>query len=136
MFTDNTQADPTVKDWIDVFPGGLLPMEDWGLFENWRVAHNLATTQPLSDFTDRVNADSENNDYEKIRLFVIGDHISCQQRVVTLLDMSSDFFSQNKAILTIAYNPNADIFETIFGPIMCDNIYSGIHMTLRMQKPD
>ncbi|MFS4437437.1 hypothetical protein ACMA5I_04395 [Paracoccaceae bacterium GXU_MW_L88] len=117
----------SAPEWIDVFPSGLLPLEEWRNFEEWRSEQDLATDQSLYDFTGRVEAPILDNDEGDVQvaLFVIGDHDAEGERVITLLDMSSDFFNRNEDILTLRYDEESDRFEIMFGPVRCASLYQG-----------
>lgn len=132
----NAVRDPASPAWVDVFPDGLLVMEEWQQFEDWRRQHGLAVEQSLFEFTSRVTQPSDNNSDVKIDLFVIGDHTSSDARMVTLLDMSHDFFNRNRHILTLRYNSETDMFEILFGPMMSDSAYSGLFEILKARKSD
>jgi hypothetical protein len=129
-------ADPSAKTWIDVFPGGLRPMAQWQSFEAWRAQHKLAVGQDLHDFTGRVKPTSDDADAVTLRLFVIGDHVTGSRRTITLLDMSSDYFNRNRDLLTAVHDPKTDRFRIVFGPVMVDNIYHGLHQTVRALKAE
>lgn len=130
----HTQRPLSSDNWIDVFPEGWLPFEDWHNFDSWRQEQKLATEQSLFDFTDRISAISEDDENIKIRLFIIGIDNSTAAPTLTLLDMSEDFFNRNRHIMTVKYNPQTDKFDIIFGPIMSDNIFSGLYQSLRARK--
>lgn len=129
-------ADPSAKSWNDVFPGGLRPMAQWESFEAWRAQHKLAVGQDLHEFTERVKPASDDADAVTLRLFVIGDHVSESRRTITLLDMSSDYFNRNRDLLTAVHDPKTDRFRIVFGPVMVDNIYHGLHQTVRALKAE
>ncbi|MEL6436692.1 MAG: SMI1/KNR4 family protein, partial [Pseudomonadota bacterium] len=131
-----TMTDVSAEAWNDVFPDGLLPMEDWRSFEAWRAEQNLAIWQEPTDFTSRIQSPIGDDDSLTIRTFVIGEHGSAAKRTVTLLDMSSDFFNRNQHIMTVEYDASADRFEIIFGPIYVDNVYNGLHKTMRALKAE
>lgn len=126
------------SDWVDVFPDGLLPIENWQPFEAWRTAQGLAIDQSAFEFTARIDPpyDDDSHDTVKLGLFVIGDHTTPDARMVTLLDMSRDFFNRNRHILTLKYTQDTDRFEIFFGPVMSDNIHTGLHQTLKARKSD
>lgn len=129
--------DATAKKWVDAFPDGLLPMENWQHFTEWRIANGLALDQPLYDFTDRVKApyDGDMSD-TKLNLFVIGDHTSSDLRMVTVLDLSKAPFVSNRNLMTLFYDKTTDTFATVFGPIMVDNIHHGLFQMLRAHKSE
>ncbi len=131
-----TNTDPSARIWNDVFPGGLLPMACWQPFEAWRAQHQLALGQDPQDFTGRVKSASDDSDAVTVRLFVIGDHVSGSRRTITLLDLSSDYFNRNRNILTAVHEPETDRFKIVFGPVMVDNIYHGLHQTVRALKAE
>lgn len=134
----HAMRDLSAPVWVNVFPDGLMPMEDWQPFDDWRKERGLALDQSLYDFANRIHPPygEEDSDKVKLDLFVIGDHKSQATSTVTLLDMSSDFFNRNRDIMTVCHDKETDRFDIIFGPIMCDNIHSGLHQTVKALKAD
>lgn len=127
---------PSATTWNDVFPGGWRRMENWQSFEDFRARHKLALSQDLHEFTGRVTFASPGTEPSILRIFVIGEHFSGPNPTITLLDMSSDFFNRNRHILTVVHDPQTDRFEILFGPVMVDNIYHGLHQTMRALKAE
>lgn len=129
--------DAAAKTWLDAFPDGLLPMERWKHFDEWRKTHGLALGQSLYDFTDRIHAPTkEDTDDTKLNLFVIGDHTSLEVRMLTLLDLSIGPFQRNRTLMTLRYDTPSDTFACVFGPMMADNIFSGLFQTVKAYKAD
>lgn len=131
-----TNSDPSANTWNDVFPGGLHPMARWQPFDAWRAQHQLALGQDPHDFTGRVKPAMDDADSVAVRLFVIGDHDSGSRRTITLLDLSSDYFNRNRDILTAVHDPKTDRFRIVFGPVMVDNVYHGLHQAVRALKAE
>lgn len=130
-------SDASTETWQDVFPDGLLPMENWQHFSDWREAHGLALTQSLYDFAERIDPPCKNDTHRiKLDLFVIGDHASQGARMITLLDLSTGSFARNRNILTLRHDVASDSFGTVFGPIMIDHMSAGLLDTVRAHKSD
>jgi len=132
--TGYPNTDKTAREWNDVFPGGLLPMEKWVTFDEWRAQHKLANEQPLADLVHKIDITGDKD--TKLHLFVIGEHKSAESRSLTLLDMSSDFFNRNQHLSTVEYDPIEGRFNLIFGQVMVDNIYHGFFMQLSALKSE
>lgn len=114
------------------------PIEQWRPFEAWRAEHGIALEQSLFEFTSRISEPLGEDAQKALKsgLFVIGDHSTQGTYMVTLLDMTEDFFDRNRHVLTLLYDAQTDRFEIAFGPIMSDNVYSGLHQSLRALKSD
>lgn len=131
-------TDRAAPRWVDVFPNGLLPMQNWRPLDDWRRQQGLATQQSLYDFTSRIAepVSAQAGEALKLGLFVIGDHSNQTPPMVTVLDLSEDYFNRNRHVLTLRYDAVADRFEIAFGPIMSDHASAGLHAALKALKSD
>lgn len=105
------QPDRREPEWIDIFPGGIWPVEDWIGFSGFRDRHGVALDQDPRD--DLMPAMRSEPDVEE-RLIVIG---ADGHAAITLLDLSSCMFRKNADLSRADYDPETDRYRLAVVPI-------------------
>ena len=96
-----------VREWVDLFPGGVAPIEQWSSFDLWREEAGLALGQEAVDLAapEFVHAAEL-----RPQLVVIGAQRNGEQAALTLLDASTTAFRSAMHLLRVDYDREAGAF--------------------------
>lgn len=132
--TRHPMADPQAHrrspDWVDVFPGGVWPVEDWIDFAEFRRRHAVSLDQdPRDDLMPDMGTDAKVVE----RLLVIG---ADGHGAITLLDLSTDSYRKNAALSRADYVPATDRYRLMVAPAIIQHYHQGAFLTLRARMDD
>jgi len=121
--------------WVDAFPYGLWPIEEWMPFKDWCEQSEVARQQDIFEFLNNIDK-LDDKDNDNLSLWIIGGYEQDDLLRITLLDLSRDFFNSNSHLMSADYDFEKDRFDVIWGPILVDNVYSGLMQSVRALKEE
>jgi SMI1 / KNR4 family (SUKH-1) len=118
--------DTAASTWIDFFPGGLLPMQDWLTIDQWakRESVKIDCTQ-LSARSMRYSSDAT------FGFVVLSEAKAIDAFNLTLLDVSSDYFNREKSLLRARYSLANKSFEVLIEQKMLEHVSLGVLQRMR-----
>ncbi len=122
--------DASVKDWLDMFPGGVRPIEKWMKFSDFRATYNIALDQ---DFCEHLMPEMYTEPDVTERLIVIG---SDDMKALTLLDLSESYFKSTPFLSRADYNTEKDEYQLVIAPITITHYTSGVFALLRARRDE
>jgi hypothetical protein len=120
----NAQIDAT--EWVDFFPGGLLPMEQWTAFNQWAKRETVA-----ADFVTLCAPSLKYSSKITRRLFVVSELLIDDTFELALLDLSSDYFNQERSLLRARYSRRTKSFAVVIEQKMLGHISNDVLALLR-----
>lgn len=124
------QPDRRNPEWVDVFPGGIWPVEDWIGFSEFRRRHDVARDQdPREDLMPEMRSEP---DVEE-RLIVIGADAPA---AITLLDLSTGSFRKSTGLSRADYSSETDQYRLAVAPTTIHHCTHGAFMSLRARMDE
>lgn len=124
------QPDRREPEWIDIFPGGIWPVEDWIGFSGFRDRHGVALDQDPRD--DLMPAMRSEPDVEE-RLIVIG---ADGHAAITLLDLSTGAFRKSTGLSRADYVSETDRYRLAIAPMTIHHYTHGAFRSLRARMDE
>lgn len=124
------RSDPHNLEWIDIFPGGIWPVEDWIGFSGFRRKHGRAADQdPRYDLMPEMRSEIDVTE----RLIVIG---ADGPAAITLLDLSQGAFKKSMVLSRADHVAETDRYRLAVVPMTTRKSRDGVFPALRARMDE